>query len=77
MKRIRFEGQLADKVLPKIEGLQFEQLSRLSASAVCESFDESLKAKLEASGLKIKAVERMTLEEIFVNTVNREFEAAR
>jgi ABC-2 type transport system ATP-binding protein len=73
-RRLRLEW--SDTELPKIEGLLIEQASKFQATAVSDIYDEALRHRIEQAGVRVTSIERMTLEEIFVSTVNRELEVA-
>ena len=68
-RRIRVElpGELRLPVLPGVIALQ--QAGRI-AVATTNAFDDSLPRAYEAAGIRVHAVENMTLEEIFVSNVH-------
>jgi ABC-2 type transport system ATP-binding protein len=74
-RRIRVETP-GESLLPALPGvIDVQQAGRL-AVATTNAYDAALPAAYEAAGGRVQAVETMTLEEIFISTVQRSREGA-
>jgi ABC-2 type transport system ATP-binding protein len=69
-RRIRLQVP-AEWQMPDIPGIMMESSFRNFRTVSHSQFNDAIAASLEASGADVEAVERMTLEEIFVSSVMR------
>ena len=69
-RRIRLNAP-TDWTLPVLPGLRLENSFRSQRVLTLNRFDDSISDQLRASGAEIEAIDRMTLEEIFVGSVMR------
>jgi ABC-2 type transport system ATP-binding protein len=69
-RRIRLKVP-ADWSQPQFSGLRLENKFRNQRIMSLDSFDGGVEERLQASGAEVEAIDRMTLEEIFVSSVMR------